>query len=33
VTLDKEYTAASPDLDWPQWYAKRIVEQLGAEAS
>jgi hypothetical protein len=29
VTLDKEYTAASPDLEWPQWYAQRIVERLG----
>jgi hypothetical protein len=29
VTLDKEYTEVSPDLDWPQWYAQRIVERLG----
>jgi hypothetical protein len=29
VTLDKEYTQASPDLDWPHWYAERIVERLG----
>ena len=29
VTLDKEYTEADPDLDWPQWYAERIAERLG----
>ena len=28
VTLDKEYTAASPGLDWPQWYAQRILDRL-----
>ena len=32
VTLDKEYTKASPGLDWPQWYAERIVERLSTEA-
>jgi hypothetical protein len=31
VMLDKEYTEASPDLDWPQWYAQRIVERLGTQ--
>ena len=31
VTLDKEYTEVSPDLDWPQWYAQRIVERLGTQ--
>src|SRR5436190_18769549 len=31
VTLDKEYTEASPSLDWPQWYAQRILERLGTE--
>src|ERR671931_28640 len=30
VQLDKDYSAASPDEPWPQWYARRIVEQLGA---
>lgn len=30
VTLDKEYTEASPDLDWPHWYAERVAERLGA---
>ena len=30
VTLDKEYTEASPELAWPQWYAERIVQRLGA---
>lgn len=29
VTFDKEYTEASPDLDWPHWYAERIAERLG----
>jgi hypothetical protein len=28
VTLDKEFTEASPDLDWPHWYAERIGERL-----
>ena len=28
VTLDKEYTKASPTLSWPQWYAERIIERL-----
>jgi hypothetical protein len=31
VQLDKDYSAANPDAPWPQWYAQRIVEQLGAE--
>ena len=29
VTLDKEYTETSPSLDWPKWYAERIVERQG----
>jgi hypothetical protein len=28
VSLDKDYTAAGPDIPWPQWYADRIVNQL-----
>lgn len=28
VTLDKDYTKASPELAWPQWYAERIVQRL-----
>jgi hypothetical protein len=24
VTLNREYTTASPDLPWQQWYAERI---------
>ena len=28
VSLDKDYTAASPDAPWPQWYAERIVERF-----
>jgi hypothetical protein len=31
VTLDNEYTKARSELDWPHWYAERIVERLGAE--
>jgi hypothetical protein len=31
VTLDKEYAEASPGLDWPDWYAERIIERLGTE--
>jgi hypothetical protein len=30
VELDKEYTAKSPDLPWPQWYADRIVDHFAA---
>ena len=30
VSLDKEYTEASPDLPWPQWYAERLVSRLSA---
>lgn len=30
VQLDKDYAAQQPDVAWPQWYAQRIVEQLGA---
>ena len=32
VTLDKAYAEAGPDLDWPRWYAQRIIERLGTEA-
>ena len=31
VTLDKDYTKAHPGLNWPQWYADRIVERLGPD--
>ena len=31
VQLDKDYTAAVPDMPWPQWYARRIVDHLGAK--
>ncbi|MGN6869915.1 MAG: hypothetical protein ACTHMY_16090 [Solirubrobacteraceae bacterium] len=30
VSLDKEYTAKSPDVPWPQWYAARIVEHFAS---
>jgi len=33
VSLDKEYTAAAPESPWPDWYARRIVEHLGATAT
>jgi hypothetical protein len=29
VTLDKEYTKATPELPWPQWYAERVSEHFG----
>ena len=29
VSLDKEYTAESPDERWEDWYAERLVERLG----
>jgi hypothetical protein len=30
VKLDKDYTAESPDERWEDWYAARLVEELGA---
>jgi hypothetical protein len=30
VALDKDYTAAKPDIPWPQWYAERIVKHMNA---
>jgi len=30
VGLDKEYTAQTPAVPWPRWYAARIVEALAA---
>jgi hypothetical protein len=32
VQLDKDYSAASPDDPWPQWYAQRILAQHGSVA-
>jgi hypothetical protein len=32
VGLDKDHVRDAPDAPWPQWYAQRIVEQLGAAA-
>jgi hypothetical protein len=29
VKLDKEYTDTSPDVPWPDWYAERILTELG----
>jgi len=28
VSLDREYTDTGPDVQWPDWYAERILEQL-----
>lgn len=30
VKLDKEYTTASRDTPWPQWYAGRILKHFAA---
>jgi hypothetical protein len=30
VSLDKEYTEATPEAPWPEWYAERIVEHFAA---
>ena len=30
VSLDKEYTETRPDVAWPQWYAERLFDRLGA---
>jgi hypothetical protein len=30
VTLDKEYTKASPAISWPQWYAERVTGHFAA---
>jgi hypothetical protein len=30
VELDSDYTAASAETPWPEWYAARIVERFGA---
>ncbi len=32
VTLDKEYTAAGPDVPWPHWYSIRLLDHFGAAA-
>ena len=33
VSLDKEYAQTGPDTPWPDWYAWKIVENLGYLAS
>jgi hypothetical protein len=30
VSLKKEYSDASTETPWPDWYAERIVAQLSA---
>lgn len=30
VALDRDYTAASPEVRWEDWYAARLVERFGA---
>jgi hypothetical protein len=32
VQLDKDFTEQGPDAPWPDWYAERIVQRLGAAA-
>jgi hypothetical protein len=32
VQLDKDYAEQAPDAPWPDWYAQRIVQRLGARA-
>ena len=29
VSLDKDYTREGPDTPWPEWYASKLVENLG----
>jgi hypothetical protein len=29
VSLDREYSAASPDVPWEEWYAERVLDRLG----
>ncbi len=30
VSLDREYTAETPDARWEDWYAERILERLAS---
>ena len=30
VVLDRDYTAQGPDEPWERWYARRLVDELGA---
>jgi hypothetical protein len=30
VSLDREYTAASPEVRWEDWYAERLLDRLGS---
>jgi hypothetical protein len=32
VSLDRDYSQASPETPWPQWYADRIVEHFRTSA-
>jgi len=32
VSLDKQYTDASPEAAWPRWYAERILAHFAAPA-
>ena len=32
VQLDKDYAAIGPDSPWPDWYAQRVIDQLGRDA-
>ena len=31
VQLDKDFTQDAPDASWPQWYAQRVLTDLGAD--
>ena len=34
VRLDREYTGASPEEPWPDWYAQRVIEHFaGSQGS
>jgi hypothetical protein len=30
VSLDREYVRESPDARWEDWYAERLIEELGS---
>jgi hypothetical protein len=32
VSTHKDYTETKPDLDWPHWYAERIIPHFAAPA-
>jgi hypothetical protein len=32
VSLDRDYTQASPDVPWPEWYAERVIDHFAASS-